>query len=385
MKQRRDLFLLLALIAALILFAILGPASDDSGTASTAPTTRSSGPGGALALLRWLEAQGYAVQRLEFRDFDVEPSTDMFFLLGPSERVTDEQVTLLLEWVAEGGTLIYASEQLFGVDALLTELDIDLQAFEDTDNEALFDVIDWAAVLQPVFDDPPLQEALVRTDRVLATERADVAPLLGQDTAYVLMGVQHGAGYIYVASTVFPFTNDGLRVEQNAALLLNMLRRVPAGAEIVFDEWHHGFFEPPSLRRALFDNAWGWALIYTGLVLVAYLILSGRRFGRPVPLAEEIARRSSAEYVENVADLLQRGGKRDFVREHYVTALKRRLARPYGINPGLEDTAFVGELSRYRQIDPTALEQLLRRMRRPGLGDEELLRLLAEADALEQR
>jgi hypothetical protein len=249
----------------------------------------------------------------------------------------------------------------------------------------LFDSIEWAPVRQPVFDAPPLQEALVRTDRVLESERVDVVPLLGRDTASVLVGVQQGEGYVYVASALFPFTNDGLRAEQNAALVLNLLRRAPPDARVVFDEWHHGFFEPPSLRSTVLSNAWGWALIYGALILVAYLILSGRRFGRPIPLAEEVARRSSAEYVDNIAGLLQRGGKRDYLREHYLSALKRRLARPYGLNPALDDPVFAEELCRYRPIDRAKLEELLRRLRRPGLSDEELLRLLAEADTLEQR
>ncbi len=385
MKQRRDLFLLLALMAALVLFTIIGPAGNDDDALSAAPTTRSSGPDGALALLRWLEAQGYDARRLEFQDFTVEPATDVFFMLGPREPVTDAHAAMVLDWVDQGGTLIYASERLFGPDPLLNELDIDLRPFEDDQNEALFDSIEWAPVLQPVFDAPPLQAALVRTDRVLESERADVVPLLGRDTAYVLMGVQHGAGYVYVVSTLFPFTNDGLRTEQNAALLLNLLRRAPPDARVVFDEWHHGFFEPPSLRSAVLSNAWGWALMYALLTLVAYLVLSGRRFGRPIPLAEEVARRSSAEYVDNIADLLQRGGKRDYLRGHYLVALKRRLARPYGLNPALDDPAFAEELSRYRPIEQAELVELLRRLRCPNLNDEELLRLLAEADALEQR
>ncbi len=385
MKQRRDLFLLLALIAALVLFAIIGPQSNDDDALSIAPTTRSSGPGGALALLRWLEAQGYDARRLEFQDFALEPATDVFFMLGPRETVTEEHAAIVFDWVDQGGTLIYASERLFGPDPLLNELDIDLEPFEDAQNEFLFDSIEWAQVLQPVFDAPPLQEALVRTDRVLASERIDVVPLLGQGPNYVLMGMRYGEGYVYVASALFPFTNDGLRAEPNAALLLNLLRRAPPDARIVFDEWHHGFFEPPSLRSTVLSNAWGWALIYAALILVVYLILSGRRFGRPIPLAEEVARRSSAEYVDNIASLLQRGGKRDYLREHYLAAFKRRLARPYGLNPGLDDAVFAAELSYYRSIDRTQLETLLRRLRRPGLSDEELLRLLAEADTLEQR
>jgi hypothetical protein len=166
--------------------------------------------------------------------------------------------------------------------------------------------------------------------------------------------------------------------------VLNLLRRVPEGGRILFDEYHHGFYEPPSLLGTIVQTAWGWGILYALGIAALYLLLTGRRFGRPVPLREETRRRSSAEYVESMADLLQRGGKRGFVLRHYRESLKRRLARPYGISPRLDDDAFVRELARYRPLtddDQERLRSLLARMRREQVGEEELLRLIAEADA----
>ena len=72
-----------------------------------------------------------------------------------------------------------------------------------------------------------------------------------------------------------------------------------------------------------------------------FLLLGGRRFGRAVPLKEEHERRSSAEYVESIADLYQRGGKRAYMLRHFYADFKRRLAQPYGINPQVDDREFV--------------------------------------------
>jgi hypothetical protein len=115
-----------------------------------------------------------------------------------------------------------------------------------------------------------------------------------------------------------------------------------------------------------------------------YLALSGRRFGRPVPLREEIQRRSSAEYVESMADLFLRGGKLAFVRDHYHRQLKRRLARSYGVNPQLDDEQFASELDRSAAIDAAELLVLLRRLRQAA-DDGALLGALAEADRFLQR
>ena len=63
--------------------------------------------------------------------------------------------------------------------------------------------------------------------------------------------------------------------------MLNLLRRVPPGGRVLFDEIHHGYDTPPSAGGAL-TNPWGWAALYALTAVTLYLILTGRRFGRPV-------------------------------------------------------------------------------------------------------
>lgn len=381
MKNRRDLLILIALFIILVGFTILGPGrqtEDDSH--ENIPTTHSSGPDGALALLRWSRLLGYDAQRLEYRNFEVNEQVDALIILSPSTQVNRAEARMVLEWVTETGGILIMSNDRSGLfqfqNAILDELDIMVDVYQGNP-----DVIERSPVLQPVLNTPPFQDALVNTGYVLETERSDVAHLLGVPDGTVLMGVQHGEGYIYLTSSSTPFTNEGLRDSQNGALVLNLLRHVPSGGRILFDEYHHGFFEPPSLRTIVLDAPWGWALIYTLVVLAIYMILTGRRFGRPVPLTEEVKLRSSAEYVESMADLFQRGQKVDFIRRHYYTSFKRRLARPYGINPGLEDEPFVQELSRYREVDQAALRELLNRLQHQNISEKEMLLLLEKLDA----
>lgn len=389
MKQRRDLLILLALLVILVLFTILGPGQSRDEARSSAPTTHSSAPGGALALLRWTQSLGYDARRLQFSAFQVDEQAAALFILNPSVAINRTEAQMVLEWVEAGGTLILAEDrpQIFGAgNALLRELDITIRSYAgETDEAPLAKAIEQAPVLQPVLNSPPVRAVLARTSQIVVIENDAAIHLAGQPADPVLIGIKRAQGYIYVSSASFPFTNDGLRDAQNAALMLNLLRRVPPGGRILFDEYHHGFFTPPSLRTLVLSSPWGWALIYALAVFVAYLILTGRRFGRPVPLREEVALRSSAEYVESMADLFQRGGKRAFILQHYYTDFKRRLARPYGINPNLDDAAFVAELTRYRELDQNALLALLRRLRSQNIGEDALLRTVAEADAMDTR
>ncbi|MCG8352026.1 MAG: DUF4350 domain-containing protein, partial [Chloroflexales bacterium] len=331
MRRYRDLFILITLFATLVIFTIIGPGNSRDDAFETRPTTYSSAPGGALALLRWLnEDLGFEARRLEYTDFALDERTDAFVILSPSEPINRTQADVVLRWVADGGTLILADDrpQLFVArNAILDELEIAMNAIEDT--------IERAAVVQPVLDAPPLQSVLANTSQTLEFNRADVAPLVAQPDAPILVGLKLDFGYIYISSTSYPFTNEGLRDEQNSALVLNLLRRVPRGGQVLFNEYHHGFVEPPSLRNLVMSSPWGWGLLYAIAIVAGYLILTGRRFGQPVPVRVEVERRSSAEYVESMADLFQRGGKQHFILLHYHQAFKRRLARPYGINPRL--------------------------------------------------
>jgi hypothetical protein len=387
MTRRRDIIILVTLFVVLVVFTILVPASseDDQSLGSTL-TTHSSAPDGALALLRWLQEMGYDAGRLEFREFALDAQTDALFILNPTTPMSRSEAAEVIEWVDAGGTLVVVEDraQLFaGPNQMLQTLSLELQPYAGEDDATQ---IEQGTVLQPVLNEPPLNDVPLRTVRVLEAERDDIAPLVGVDDAAVLVGIQQGLGYIYVSSASYPFTNQGLRAEGSAALLRNLLRRVPPDGQVLFDEYHHGFFEPPSMRSVIMSSPWGWALVYTLLILAAFFVVTGRRFGRPVPLREEVARRSSTEYIESMADLFQRGGKRAFILKHYHQAFKRRLAKPYGINPRLDDEAFVAELAHYRDdLDREGLLTLLARLRREQVNEDEMLRAIAEADARRSR
>ncbi|MEN9937739.1 MAG: hypothetical protein RLZZ387_4318 [Chloroflexota bacterium] len=379
MTNRRDIVLLVGLLAAMVLFVALGPGGGEPAQGDV-PSTHVSAPGGALALYEWTRAMGYDAQRLQYRDFALSDEDDALVLLSPSEPVSREEARATLEWVARGGTLILADDtSAFGArNALLDELRVDVEVSGSTA------MIDVAAPLQPVLAQPPTGELVARAGRVLVPRRDDVVPLVGgagTGEPLVVAGIRHGQGYVFVSSSAWPLSNEGLAEPGNAALALNMLRRVPTGGRVQFDEVHHGYLTPPSTTTALLSTPWGWAGLYAVAVAAAYLALSGRRFGRPVALPEETARRTSAEYVESMANLFQRGGKRAYIVGHYRDALKRRLARPYGISPRLEDEAFVRELARAREVDEARLLTLLARLRTAPPDDDALLRAVAEADA----
>jgi hypothetical protein len=380
MRQLRDLLLIAALFGVLIAFVVVGP-SRTPPLAPDAPTTYSRAPTGALVLYEWMRAMGYDARRLEYRPFELTDEDAVLVMLNPSAAISKDHARHIRTWVERGGTLIFAEDTpaLFGLsDALLDELQMRMTVITGTQ------MIERAPALQPVFDQPPVRELNARPQRALAPQRNDYAPLFGATDQILIAGVRIGQGYVYISATTHPFTNRGLRDRQHAALVLNMLRRAPPGGRVLFDEYHHGLVAPPAPTDGLLRTPWGWAGIYAVTVTALFLLLGGRRFGRAVPLREEVERRSSAEYVESIADLYQRGGKRAYMLRHFYASFKRRLAQPYGINPQVDDREFVYQLARLRPIDEAALLALLAQLRATPASDAELLRVVAAADAFIQ-
>jgi len=381
MKRWRDLLLIVALFAILIGFTVFGPGRNQAEAEGRPGSAHSAADTGALALQRWLGELGYRARNFEYAAWSLPDDADALLVLGPTQQpFTADEADETLRWVRQGGTLVLltpAPSLLNGRNALLDALGARVVVSEDAQPAPT------AQAVQPLLFSPPVASVPANSDAALELDRDDWAPLLETANGDSLIGIQEGNGYVYLGTTPFPLTNAGLREAGSGALALNLLARVPAGGTVLFDEYHHGYRDTQTLRNVALRQGWGWAVLYALAVVVLYIVLTGRRFGRPVPLRADIARRSSAEYVQSLAMLLRRGGKREYVLQHYHSALKRKLARPFGFLPPADDAAFVAELQRHRALDDTQaaqLEALLRRLR-AARGDEELVRLVREADA----
>lgn len=382
MSRWRDLLLISVLFGILIGFTIWGPGRNQPEAFGQPGSTRSSSDRGAYGLFVWLRELGYDARRLEFRAWAIPDEAAALFIIAPrAEAITSEQAVETLRWVRNGGTLVLVvpdPPSLLRPNALLDELGATVAPPDDSAPA------ERADVSQPLLIDPPVTSVRVRATAALQLDRDDYAPILMTQHGPTLVGIQEGRGYVYLATTAYPFTNGGIREPGSAALILNLLRGMPRDAIVLFDEYHHGYNRPPSLRATAFEQGWGWPALYVFLVIGGYLALSGRRFGRAVPLREDVQQRSSAEYVQSLAALLRRAGKREYIARHFHAELKRRLARPYGFAPPDEDDAFVRELQRMggaTNEQATQVRDLLHALS-SAPDDEQLVRLVRRIDAL---
>lgn len=337
-------------------------------------TTYSPQADGARALWLWLEDAGAPLERLETAPFEVGAATGLLFVLEPSVFLEPGHLEALEAWTRQGGTLVVAGSRL-PARQVLDRFGFSLSPVAPP--------VERAAPAQPLFGEPwPEQVVLGATD-VLEPRSAAAVPLLADDGRLLAAVAEVGEGRVIALASAFPLSNAGLAQGDNAALALHLMSLASPGSRVAFDEYHHGFIrrEQQTALELTLRSRWGWAGLYAGLLVLAYLGLSGRRFGRPVPLARQRTR-GVAEYVRSMAGLYRRAGQRRFIARHEAQQARRRLARELGLDPALPLPALAEWFRRRGHPRPEVLAVLERLEREGPLSEAELVRLVREAEVL---
>ena len=373
--SRKDGLLVLALAGMMFLAVVLSARQDADDNAAPALTSYSNEANGARALALWLEALGYPVRRAEGVDFRPQRDACLLFVLAPQQTFTPGEIKRLDDWVTGGGALVLATDAAWA-DPLLTHFELKISSLDDHVQEA--------EPAQPLLLDPPWTQARVRGRRHLAPAQGDVVVLMMAEGRPTLLSFEHGAGQVFVSATTYPFSNAGLRDAGNARLVHNLVAAACASSartQVVFDEFHHGYQTAHTLTTWLKTSAQGRSLIYVALVIFAYLLVAGRRFGRPLPLPQAMTRRAPVEHVQAMANLFRRGGKRTAILHHYHDRLKRELAYSHRLDPTLADADFVEQLGVHHvDLDQAALLKLLGETSQKRVSEGELIRLAKEVD-----
>jgi hypothetical protein len=397
-RPERDVWLVVGLLAVLAFVTALAAARQTQQATPPPLASFSNAPDGARALKLWLQDLGYTVRDDSPDPFAVPDEASLAFMLEPTTQVTSGEWRALDQWVEAGGTLVLAGDGLG--TALATEhYTITLAYLTET-----------AASLtaqMPLFASPPLAgPAAVQAQAYLSTGRRDVAPLLATEAGPVALSFAQGKGRVIVSAAPFAFTNAGLKHAGNPELVLNLasakaltpgakgtgakstgLFGTSANGVVWFDEWHHDV-RPSTADAAGIagPEAWlrftpaGHALLFVAALIFLALLLRGGRFGRPVPLAKDTARRAPLEYITAMANLHRRAGQRRAALRHYHGQLKRRLGRRYRLDPGLRDAEYVTRLAGLRPgLDADGLRALLRALAQPAVSEDALVRLAGQA------
>jgi hypothetical protein len=372
------LVVVLAVLVAVIVIAGPGSSADDD------PSSTANGRAGTLALYDWLPATGAGVHRI-YSAFDLG-GTDVLISADPLDdyAYTAGDDATLTSFLEGGGEVVLAISDPASVAAVLDPLGIAAQP-SDLASATPTQPFPGSAGVASV----PLAAPGEATSGSVWTFSGggSLVPLLGGPQAPVAAAVRVGAGRLYLVGSEYPLSNDGLRRGGSAAFVLGLVESA-RGDRVGFDEVHHLGTAGSGDQglTAVFQGPLLAAVLLAALVVLAYLVTSGRRLGRPLPRRDPARVPSVLEHIEAVGHLLSRSRERGAVAGRYAEELKLRVGRVTGVEPRLPDPDFVAALAGFGEDRARAAAVLLEQARqlagrRPTEGD--LLGLARRVDALE--
>lgn len=375
MRSRLLPLLAIALFGAAIGLTILTAGTSDESGLTRSASIYDEGPGGATVLRRYLEANGVRTISLQSDRFAIPDGVDAVFILGATDEIGPVELGALRAYLRKGGTLVVAS------DLALTERSL----------LAAFGIRRAGATVRPGEHEVAsiaLAAPLVRrisVDIGIALDASPGGTVIATDgrTPFIV-ATREGTGTVYAVGTLAPFLNGTIGSADNARLALALAGAALSGRVVAFDEFHHGVRGAPDALGVLTGSWPGRALIASGVLTLAFLAVTGRRLGPPLPLDPRPAR-SSLEYVRGFGGLVRRSGHREIPRRRAREELRVGLARQSGMDPAtpLEDVLrVVARRDPARAARAAALDEAIQRAPR----DDQLLRIVAQVhDILESK
>src|SRR6266550_2914859 len=406
--RQRFLIILMFLLAVLILIAINSFAyvqEEDKVDSETAPNRSSynAGATGTRAFFDLLNESGYKVTRWR------EPSTKLlgsggdkvgtFVIVGrPALSIDEEEAKALVLWVEHGGRLVLIdrrpNEALlprsgnwqittefigypnFNIDpADQKEMTQDVKAARPTQPTPL--TLGVGSVMPSRFYSEIKFSRDAKTANVAGGNGGEhsSAPSLGTKSdpddlltpapvvhlsageKNLLIDYPHGRGRIVVLSDPFIIANDGINLQDNLQLGINL---VSNSGLIAFDEFHQG---RGNTHNAFVNYFSGTPILAIGgqlaLLLILILWTRGHRFARPLPLAR-VDRRSTLEFVASMAELQERAQAFDLAIENIYGRTRRVLARYAGVDYNTSRAEIAARVAARSSLEAHRLETLMR-------------------------
>ena len=317
----------LGLFALLAALAVAAGGTGATGTGSTLGRSASiydESPGGASILRRYFEAVGrtvVAVRGDRFAPTDAGVTT--LFLLGTVDPIEPADLTALHDFVRAGGTLVIATDLGLNERRLLDDFGMPVRS-----GISAGAVSGPIAVHTAAFAAPPVRSIVVDVGVALAP-REDATTLVSVAGIPVVALGSEGRGRVFAVGSLAPFLNSAIGLADNGRFALALSG---GAARIGFDEYHHGARPAPDITALLAQTWLGRGLLAAFALAFAYLALTGRRLGPPIPL-DPRPPRSSLEYVRGLAGLARRSGHGEIARRRLREDLRRGLAWQNGLDP----------------------------------------------------
>lgn len=166
-----------------------------------------------------------------------------------------------------------------------------------------------------------------------------------------------GNGLITLVSDLKFITNKKLEKADHAEILWHLVKGLHKPTNLPANVWLIHNDKMPSLWTLLWKNAWTF-ILSLGILFLAWLLFSTRRFGPVIPKEEE-NRRSIMEHVSSSGNFYWKNKKQQKLIDGSRQALTTRLTQ---VNPGWSqrtDEEKVKYLAEQASVKPEIIQQVL--------------------------
>jgi hypothetical protein len=347
-----------ALLALIVLTLICTP-EIDPGQEESRLTTYSNDQEGARGLYLLAERLGWPVERRITPLRTTLDTAATYAVLAPVTGFTASEVNRLLEAVRAGASLLYVIP--FGGSPLTDSLQLEPTAVSFRGLSAPDDPPPLASEqyerFADLYDGVPRRALEQKGPRHGDTRIFVAAVGFGDSLGLpVVIGLPLGAGRIVAVADPALLRNDVIRDGDYALLPVRVLEWLSPEERrrIVFDEFHQGFGEHPSLFRAvqrlLLGTPPGRAIATLGVALLLLLVAAATRAIPPRAL-RRIERRSPLEHVGALARAYEQVSATRLAARRLVHGVRRRHAT--GAARALDDESWLRALvTRHPQLAP---------------------------------
>lgn len=359
-------------------------------------------PLGGKGLRLLLEKSGYRVQRQEKSLQKMPQDARIWLSLDFSSKYSEDEAKVLLDWVKQGGTLIWAnaydpinfisgwSSEEEGREYLREQLHLEpTQISEDfwDRNEMIYPAMQSFAAPSGDYGIGVHNASI--SPNTFSISKGNYRVLIGDKKNIKLAIIPQGKGQIIAAADAMIFTNRGLSRGDTAVFVSNLIRKnAPTGTGIYFDErsgTHLVKEAPHTLSYYLWQPPFRWALFQLAFMGLLLWVFYGRRAGKPVPIPVQSPVTRSSQFAEAMAGLYQKARRPEVPLQILREEFRRDLVRYCHASPLDDNAKLATRCSQMTNIPQQQLEQLLNRLEKPPKSDATALQIVQEMEQIRRK
>lgn len=348
-------------------------------------------PLGGKGLRLVLEQLGYTTA-LQNEPVQAMPQdAKVWLILDPETRFSKRESSLLLQWVRQGGLLIFCVPPEYlpyggnvgppsaGVKNLMTALGVEASrdySFSPSKANS------FLPELSPLYLNTAsnyrdgVQKAS-SSKRELSISRPHLR-IAGPPGGLLARIENIGKGQIFVAPDALLFTNYALAKDNNAVLVTNLVRAHVSSGKVYFDERQSGEnaenIAPPTLVTYLKKPPVSYAILQLMVAGLLFWAFAGRRLGAPVPLPDRGPVTRASQFAAAMGALFSKTNRPQAASALIGTRFRRRLAQRLGLSPAENDTVLAKRAEEVAGIPFEITDRLLLQSRAPVSTATEALR-----------